>query len=876
MVDRRKPCPELRFRLGFLLLASQFRSTTIKIDMKIFERPLQADNSLEMKNSIPNMNIRFSDQRSWLFKSLVIVLSVLSAWTISGQAQDYTLTKNITGVTESGTPGLIDVGFEVTLTNVNIMPTVTDLQIIDDVASNFGAAFVSVSQAPMIVSSSAMLDPTLNANYSANPMDPALFDGMSGLLSAGESVTVSYSVTVNTQGASGDLTNMATASVALTAGGATIIPQPSDTAALNNCWSNCVIACNNQVNISVNTMCEATILADMVLEGEDEECADLGFYKVEIFDLDDNPIALPLSSQFIGQHLKVVVTNIACGNSCWGDLFVEDKTPPILNCDSDTVRCNEDISPFNPDIGFPVPLANISTTADPQTFIASSIDACGEVELSYTDSLVSRDCTDTLFSSLIYRKWTATDASGLMVMCTDTIYFIRGTIADIDLPPHYDGLPGNEDVLDCDGNFCRLPNGFPAPEDCGTGSPQGIFCGNIQFDYWDDTIRICESSYKLFRTWLIIDWCDPDNKVEYIQRIKVVDEDGPIVIAPPITPLVLNMGDWYCGRRSYIVPEPVFDPSGANAVANPYIPTVIDECGSWTYEVRHLSVDETIKDPNDCAQVDNSQIFNTYNVRQLPDGRYELFDIPAGCNWIKYVLTDDCGNSTEFSFDLFIADDVAPIAVCHEHTVVALTSDGKARVNATTFDDGSHDNCGLGDIEVRRMNPGNCPAGVQDDTQFRPYVEFCCNDIANNPIMVVMRVWDECGENYSECMVEVTVQDKLPPIITDCPGPVTINCEDDYTPLSQYGSAEAYDNCNFTITEDSIFNLSDCGVGTITRIFTATDDGGRTASCTQVITVVDNQPFTVNDIMWPANRELNNGCMEDTDPDNNRQTDVQK
>jgi hypothetical protein len=108
----------------------------------------------------------------------------------------------------------------------------------------------------------------------------------------------------------------------------------------------------------------------------------------------------------------------------------------------------------------------------------------------------------------------------------------------------------------------------------------------------------------------------------------------------------------------------------------------------------------------------------------------------------------------------------------------------------------------------------------------------------------------------------------LPPIITSVPPDVTINCEDDYEPLSQYGTIEAIDNCNVEIEVDDRINLSHCGTGIIERVFTATDDGGRSVSHTQTITVIDVDPFTVSDITWPDNRDLQNGCVSDTDPDN--------
>lgn len=92
-------------------------------------------------------------------------------------------------------------------------------------------------------------------------------------------------------------------------------------------------------------------------------------------------------------------------------------------------------------------------------------------------------------------------------------------------------------------------------------------------------------------------------------------------------------------------------------------------------------------------------------------------------------------------------------------TVVALTDDGSAKVYAETFDDGSHDNCAMGGFRVRRMTPGNCPSPIKADDQFGPYVEFCCNDIPNNPTLVVLEVTDLAG-NTNECMVRVIVQDK--------------------------------------------------------------------------------------------------------------------
>ena len=118
-------------------------------------------------------------------------------------------------------------------------------------------------------------------------------------------------------------------------------------------------------------------------------------------------------------------------------------------------------------------------------------------------------------------------------------------------------------------------------------------------------------------------------------------------------------------------------------------------------------------------------------------------------------------------------DNVSPVAICDAHTVVALNNYGTAKLYATDIDDGSYDNCGIVEYKARRMNPGWCPPGVADDTQFRPYVEFCCEDVGQT-IWVVMRVVDAKG-NYNECMAEVEVQDNTSPHLI-CPPNITVSC----------------------------------------------------------------------------------------------------
>jgi len=148
---------------------------------------------------------------------------------------------------------------------------------------------------------------------------------------------------------------------------------------------------------------------------------------------------------------------------------------------------------------------------------------------------------------------------------------------------------------------------------------------------------------------------------------------------------------------------------------------------------------------------------------------------------------------------------------------------------------------------------------------FGEYVEFCPNDVGKT-IQVVLKVIDQ-NENYNICMVEAYIDDKTPPYMV-CPDDITIRCEQDYLDLDVTGHPEAWDNCGF---DDPTWvdsgNLNQCNVGTIYRTFTVIDFGGRTYTCTQIINIIDEDPFTYQDITWPKDVLDLEGCINaDTDP----------
>jgi hypothetical protein len=160
---------------------------------------------------------------------------------------------------------------------------------------------------------------------------------------------------------------------------------------------------------------------------------------------------------------------------------------------------------------------------------------------------------------------------------------------------------------------------------------------------------------------------------------------------------------------------------------------------------------------------------------------------------------------------------------------------------------------------------------ISDPCGWSSFAKFCCADVSttNHP-MVQLRAIDAEG-NFNECMVTVQVQDKIGPTMI-CPTDRKIDCDfvyDDRKFLRDFGWPQVTDNCGrTTVTTDSTVNVSSCRVGTITRNFTATDLGGRTATCRQIITVSRPASYVYNGpraSQWPKDTTLV-GCGNPDSP----------
>jgi hypothetical protein len=189
----------------------------------------------------------------------------------------------------------------------------------------------------------------------------------------------------------------------------------------------------------------------------------------------------------------------------------------------------------------------------------------------------------------------------------------------------------------------------------------------------------------------------------------------------------------------------------------------------------------------------------------------------------NYTLTrtwtaiDDCRNQIQHVQVITVHDTTNPRfveALPVDATVECSAVPGPAALTAT-------DNCDTSvpvDYAERRAD-GSCPASY-----------------------TLTRTWtatDDCRNQVQHVQV-ITVRDTVAPVIT-CPGDVTIECTESTEP-GRTGSATAVDACDAsaTITHSDSREDGACPQSyDIVRRWTATDDCGNSASCTQRIRVRD-------------------------------------
>jgi hypothetical protein len=579
-------------------------------------------------------------------------------------------------------------------------------------------------------------------------------------------------------------------------------------------FPNQYLVCNNSVQITLLEDGTAFVGADDVLEGGPYGCYD--DYLVTITNDTGFVFVNEISCSEIGQNLIVQVTDPDNGNSCWGQIILEDKNPPVVACKNWTIPCTQ----------------SLNSVAKPT--VTDNCDPSPVLKLGGTSLIELDGCDDNAVRFL--RTWYAIDKYGnSSAPCMETITIARPT--EVDFP--------EDKTFQC-GQFSNSQLNPPS-----AGRPSNIigqYCF-YNFSYSDEKLPGCApNAFSIVRTWTVIDWCTGDIIItgvggeDNIQLLKVID-----TIAPNIN-------------------------ASANLTVNANVP------GIYPQPCRSTATFPSPSISDNCSGIANIVIITP--IGPVVNGKIPSPGLAVRPEPYPIVIqaTDKCGNTTEKIVMLTVVDAIVPTPVCISFTEVNLESNGYAEVVAEAFDQASFDNCCLDHFEVRRMDDDACDDGVNNFV-FGPFVNFCCAD-AGKTKTVVLRVFDCFGNfndcmvqvKVNDKLVPVLVScpanqritcdwyaDNLETQLAGLPN-ATLKSEF----LDQvFGKPTFYDNCELTFNRNFSSNIDQCLEGTITRSFTASDPSGNTGPqpCTQTIAIDHVSDWAVQ---FPADLTVNCGT---TPPD---------
>ncbi|HOY05710.1 MAG TPA: HYR domain-containing protein [Saprospiraceae bacterium] len=650
------------------------------------------------------------------------------------------------------------------------------------------------------------------------------------------------------------------------------------------------VVCNDTLHVSLSADCTFNILPDDVLEGT-YPCFDDYLVQLDFTPPYGNGPWMPaqVDADDIGRYYPYRLTHPLSGNVCSGVVLIEDKLAPALTCPDDiTIACSE------------------STDVDHTGHVTAT--DCDTYTVVVDDEYTSfGQCTDP--RAQIVRTFIVTDASGNQSTCSQLITIAPFDLADVVFPPDV--------TVNCEATY--LNDAATAPVSTGAPSINGAsivgsaLCG-AQVSMTDEFFAGCGGTYTILRTWKVLNNCAPldaGNPVTYVQRIQVLDLGGPVFACPGDVTVSVDGSNNCCATAP--LPRMIIT-EGCSGILN--LQAKVWGIDPATGNIITFTVQGSLADfpGNNYWTADTLAVFGT--TQCLPRGVYDVL----------YTAEDQCGNLSSCSFKLTVEDLVPPVATCTQVTTVAIGTDdpfdcytpgnscesaGVTWVPASAFNQGSYDNCNGVEFTIRRMQETDETYSACIDslaplcdgfeyevaTAENDSIKFYCCEVGTVQTVILRvyqidlegnRMLDPDGEFiYNECMIQVTVQDKLLPVCQP-PANVTVSCENFDPSLWAYGVPEITDNCcldetpptsadpqgqagipggTMTIpnvcgaTQKVYYNNflnanfdTTCNRGTIIRRFTAWDCSGQSSSCTQRIVVDYRQDYNV---LFPADVSVN-------------------
>jgi hypothetical protein len=582
------------------------------------------------------------------------------------------------------------------------------------------------------------------------------------------------------------------------------------------------MACNDEVQASLDQNCTLNLNGDMFLEGGPYPCYNVFEIYIDGYEDQGNVSNIPIYLS-TGTYM-VNVVDAASNNSCMTTLVVEDKIgPELINCEPFFINPSEDY-PVNedgyvhPDVsGYPVVNDN-----------------CDNWELSYSDEYEFLGC-EAEYYEVIHRKWHVSDRNnGLFDECTQEIFIEHAVLDDIDFPLNYDGLTsiGNLPMLDCSSGFETDPLGNPSP--AVTGNP-GII------SYYTQTSVLFLDDFEAYPQDLDLNNVNGWTGIGAGGAFKAVVEsgngalgsDGFGVLEEPGWGAAVQKFDVEAGNSyEYSIWIKRFTDDNMKLQIRVGTQNLFEVSASPTTDWQKLTVEyvpptdqeiilRMIKNDGVMA-VDQAKLTTTssnpdFEIK-LP-GNFEVFysdmrfDLFCGTKILRdWVVVDDCtGELLNHTQIIRISDDTAPTFMVPED--MTLNTKGYA--------------CDA-DIEVPWIMhlEDNC------DPYPRWYVSidnaYLTGDENGNGFVDDDEIWyireakeglhtlcyyavDNCGNEYSEC-IEVEVVDNVPPIpVCEQYKQVSVSPDGIAVAYAEDFDSGSFDNCGpvwFKVLRGSEYNDS--------------------------------------------------------------------
>jgi gliding motility-associated-like protein len=456
----------------------------------------------------------------------------------------------------------------------------------------------------------------------------------------------------------------------------------------------------------------------------------------------------------------------------------------------------------------------------------SATDNCdANVTVTYNQTQQGTGCPYTLT-----RTWTATDDCGNSITHTQII-----TVSDTQNPTWASALPQNM-TLQCSSQV-PAPATLTATDNCDA---------NVTVTY-NQTQQGTGCPYTLTRTWTATDDCG--NSVTHTQLIMVDDNTPPVFVEPadltvscgnlpaPVAPAVSDncdtsltvnylqlVSNLACGQEVKRI-WTATDDCGNVAVTEQII-TVTDDmapqvvfthpllAGLTDGDTLYLECDEAVVfGANDAMALDSCSDATI----SFDEGAFTLGDCPTDnyivwmqCTW---TATDACGNSSDATLNIVIVDNDAPVFTSVPADVTIQCGDPVPPCgNAFAVDDCS-------DVSMS-VSTDSIPTAEGYD------------------LVCTWTATDDCG-NSEQAIRTIHVLDTATPVISNVPLDTIIYLgQGEVTPTPALVFAiDACTNDTIPIVFAEIKVVDGCDT-ILTRIWTATDPFGNTATAEQTIVLV--------------------------------------